>query len=76
MLSESTKLFGKFGPASTDGDGGLGVLGENPAGELRRLVEKLDLDKQCDRTDYGPVKRSATWYIPRRPRSPGCGGFV
>ncbi|KAI5852898.1 putative bZIP transcription factor [Morchella snyderi] len=76
LQSESSKLFGKFGSLSGGNDGGSGLLGGNPASELRRLVESLDLDRQCDEIDYGPVKRSATWNISRRPGSPGCGGFV
>lgn len=78
MLSELSqlKLFGKLGSFSTNDDGGLGVLGNNPAVELRRLVEELGLEDGCGGEDYGPVKRSRGWNITRRPPTPGCGGRI
>lgn len=78
LLSESSqlKLFGRLGSFSANGDGGLGVLENNPAGELRRLVEELGLEDGCSGEDYGPVKRSGSWNITRRPPTPGCGGRI
>jgi len=75
MLSELSqlRLFGKLGWFSTNGNGGLGVSDNNPAGELRRLVEQLGVGDGCGGEDYGPVKRSGNWDITKRPPTPGCG---
>jgi transcriptional activator HAC1 len=78
MLSESSRLrlLRKLGSFSIEGGGGLGGLDNNPASELRRLVEQLGLGDGCSGEDYGPVKRSGSWNIPRRPPTPGCGRSI